>query len=342
MPLFCTYLLHVMSNKYLDRIKDFWESLSRDDDSEDPEGTEREKIVVFAISIVLAFALWMLVNLNREYSIGIELPIEVGNVTADLALAEELPETVTANINGSGWDLISMYNNPPQLYLDVSGEEVNLFEQAQRQISGVSNVTVQTVEPLYLQVKMEPRESKKVPVVSNVDISFASQYGFLSQPRLQPDSVTIRGAASHIADISEWPTESLTFSNVNENLSTTINLQEPSSLVTLSQTSVQYAAEVVEFTEGEVNVEVETRDFPVGNVVTFSPSSVDVKYRVPLDEYADFTQGQTFTAYVNYEQIQQDTTGFVAPQIEKMTGATYIRIRSVQPREVAYFTIIEN
>lgn len=331
-----------MANKFTNRIKKAWNSLSRVSGDDESEGLDREKVVVFAISLILAFCLWMIVNLNRDYSIGIELPIEVGNVSSDQALAEELPKTVTASINGSGWNLISMYNDPPQIFIDVSSQEVNLFEQVQRQLGGVSNVTVQTVEPLYLQVRMEPKEEKKVPIRPMVDVSFRNQYGFLRKPKIEPDSVTVRGAASYLEGITSWPTDSLSISEVNENITETLQLKTPSTLVTLSETSVEYQAEVVQFTEGEVSVPVETRNFPVGAMLRFSPSSIDVRYRVPLQKYASFQQGQTFTAYVDYEQIRQDTTGFVTPQIENVSGDSSITIRSVQPREVGYFTIIGN
>lgn len=331
-----------MANKYLNRIKKAWNSLSRASGDDEMEGLDREKVVVFAISLVLAFCLWMIVNLNRDYSIGIELPIEVGNVISDQALAEELPKKVTASINGSGWNLISMYNDPPQIFIDVTGQEVNLFEQVQRQLGGVSNVTVQTVEPLYLQVRMEPKEEKRVPIRPMVDVSFRNQYGFLNEPQIEPDSVTVRGAASYLEEISYWPTDSLSLSQVDENISKTLQLKSPNTLVTLSENSVEYNAEIVQFTEGEVNVSIGTRNFPVGTMLRFSPSSVDVRYRVPLKEYASFQEGQTFTAYVTYEQVQQDTTGFVTPQVENVSGDSSITVRSVQPREVGYFTIIGN
>lgn len=331
-----------MENKFLNRISDAWHSLLSVKSDSKNKGTDREKVVVFTISVFLAFCIWLIVNLNRDYSLNIDVPVELGNITTDKALAEELPASVTASVTGDGWNLINMYNNPPRIYLDVSGDEINLFEQVRRYMDAISNVRVQTVEPLYLQIRLEDKESKKVPLAPNIEVNFAEQYGFLDSPVITPDSVTIRGASSQLARISRWSTDSLVFNNVKNSFSAEVDLQKPEALITLSQSKVNYRAEVAEYTEGEVTVPIETRDFPVGDVISFSPSSVKIKYRIPLREYAAFNKSRPFRAYVANDQIQQDTTGFVSPQIEKLPEKAHLKVRTVQPSEVAYFMIIDN
>ncbi len=331
-----------MENKFLNRLKDAWQSLLSVKGDSEKKGTDREKVAVFTLSVFLAFCIWLIVNLNRDYNLNIDVPVELGNITTDKALAEELPATITASVTGNGWNLINMYNNPPRVYLDVSGSEINLFEQVRRYMDAISNVRVQTVDPLYLHVQLENKESKTVPLVPNVEVNFADQYDFLDPPVISPDSVTIRGAASRLARISRWPTDSLVLNKVKDSFSMELELRNPESLITLSKSTVNYRAEVAEYTEGEVTVPIETRDFPVGNVISFSPSSVKIKYRIPLSEYAAFNNGRPFRAYVANDQIQQDTTGFVSPQIEKLREKAHLKVRTVQPNEVAYFTIIDN
>jgi hypothetical protein len=331
-----------MKNKILNRLKDAWQSLLSIREDSEKKGTDREKAVVFTISVFLAFCIWLIVNLNRDYNLDVDVSVELGNITSEKALAEELPSTVTASVTGDGWNLINMYNNPPRIYLDVSDNEINLFEQVRRYMGAVSNVRVQTVEPLYLQVRLEDKASKTVPLVTNVKVGFAEQYDFLEPPALDPDSITIRGASSRLARISRWPTDSLVFNNVKDSFSTELELRKPESLITLSQSKVNYSVEVAEYTEDEVTVPIETRDFPVGDVISFSPSSVKIKYRIPLREYAAFNKSRPFRAYVLNEQIQQDTTGFISPQIEKLPEKAHMKVRTVQPSEVAYFMIIDN
>jgi len=204
------------------------------------------------------------------------------------------------------------------------------------------NVLVQTVEPLYLQLNLEEKQSKKVPVISNVNVDFAKQYGFFTKPEIIPDSITVSGATSRVENIDRWPTEVLKLNRINKSISTEVALIEPPSLIRLSQEQVQYRAEVAEYTEAEITVPVETRDFPAGLNVTFSPLSVDIKYQIPLKEYAALKNSRPFAAYVTYSQIKQDTSGFVEPQVDELLEKNYLNVRKITPSKVAYFTIIRN
>ena len=329
-----------MAESFKEKLKGLWDSLTRKSSEEAMSGIGREKIIVFVVSLILAFSIWLVVNLNRDYNINLKVPIVMGNISTDQALAEELPDEVTASVNGDGWSLMNMYQSPPEVYIDVTQPEVNLFEQIRQQISATSNVTIQTVDPLSLQLNLEKKESKKVPVVSNVNVNFVQQYSFLADPVLDPDSIIVQGAASRIRNISQWPTQSLELQNVKQNVVTEVALKEPSSLITLSQTEVQFRGEVAEFTEAEASVPVETRDFPSSSNITFSPSNVSIIYQIPLAEYAQYKDAQAFTAYITYEQIQQDTSGFVQVQVEKLLNEGHLNFRQASPAKVAYFTVI--
>lgn len=324
-----------------DKLKGFWDMLIRKSDEEAMSGIGREKIIVFLISLLLAFSIWLVVNLNRDYSIKMDVPIVMGNISTDQALAEELPRKVTASVSGDGWSLINIYQSPPKVYIDVSKPQVNLFEQIRQQISATSDVTVQTVNPLSLQLNLELKESKKVPVISNVHTDFAPQYGFLTQPVMDPDSVVVQGAASRIQNINKWPTEALNLQNISGNINTMVELKPPSSLIRLSRSRIQYRAEVAEFTEAQITVPVQTRDFPTGMQVNFSPSTVQIIYQIPLGEYAAFEGQQAYRAYVTYQQIQQDTTGFVEVRVEKLLKEAHLNFKRVMPSKVAYFTVID-
>src|SRR5699024_10438893 len=193
----------------------------------------KEKTIAFLITIVLAFSLWIIVNLNRDYTLNIDIPVVLGQITTDKALAEELPQQVTASISGEGWSLLNVYKNPPSVFVDVSEQEVNLFEQVRRQLSSISNVTVQKVNPLTLQLNLEARQSKKVPVVSNVQINFSGQYDFLGSPHLSPDSITVFGAASIIESINQWPTDTVEFNDVESGFTANIALKGAGPLLEL-------------------------------------------------------------------------------------------------------------
>lgn len=317
-----------------------WHNLVKKSDEDDIAGVGRERIVVFIVAFILALCLWLMVNLSLVYNLNINLPIKLGAVPADQALVEDLPEQATVSVTAEGWKLINLYNNPPSINIDVTDTEVNLFDQVQQQMNAFSGVSIQKVQPLILTVDLEKRITKKVPVRSRIQVAFKKQYDFLDAPRLEPDSITVNGAVSLVEDINDWPTDSVQIKNVTTDLSRPVALKTPGELIGLSQSSVMYNADVAQYTEGEAKVELTTRNMPQGRLVSYSPSAITVKYDVPITEYAQVQDQKPFRAFVNYNQIEQDSTGFVTPQIEQTTENHHIHIRSFQPSNIAYFMVL--
>ncbi|HEX6981354.1 MAG TPA: CdaR family protein [Balneolaceae bacterium] len=328
------------SEQFKEKISDVWHNITTQTD-EDAADMGRERMVVFIVSLILALCLWLMVNLSRDYNLNIQLPVSLGAVPEDRALAENLPESATVSVMGEGWKLINIYNNPPVINVDVNDEQVNLYSQVQQQMN-IPRIEVQKVQPLILTLELQERITKKVPVRPNVEVSFEEQYGLTGSPTIQPDSVTISGAASLVQDIYAWPTDSVHFTDVSQNLSRVVELKTGNELISLSQNQVIFNADVAQFTEGEAEVEISSRGFPEGRDVTFSPTSITIKYNVPIKEYPQIADSKVFNAYVTYEQILQDSTGLVTPQIEQVIDEKYnIKISSFNPGQVSYFRIVD-
>ncbi|PAU94085.1 hypothetical protein CK503_07680 [Aliifodinibius salipaludis] len=328
--------------EYKEKLLTGWKSLLQKSNEDEIAGFGRERIIVFIVALILAMALWLMVNLSRDYTLNIELPIQLGAVPTERALVSDLPTTATVSVTGEGWKLINLYNNPPTINIDVNDQEVNLFDQVQQQMNATLNINIQRVQPQNLTVELGDRVSKKVPVRSAVKTSFSEQYGFLNPPIITPDSITIDGAASLLEDIEEWSTKSIQIDNVKEDIARTVPLESPSEVINLSQDEVSFEADVVEYTEGEMQANISTRNLPPGRMVSYSPLAVRIKYDVPIEEYADVQDENPFEVYVSYQQVLEDSTGFVTPQIEENNERYHIKLRSFQPRRVAYFIVLDN
>lgn len=159
---------------------------------------------------------------------------------------------------------------------------------------------------------------------------------------LNPDSVTISGGASQIKNIHQWPTDSLLKTDVKKDLSLKIPLKNPSPLVQISPHKINYQAKVVKLTSDKVTVPITKLDFPPGRMVTLIPSSIIIKYEVPLKEYSKVSNTIPFKAVITYQQLKQDSTGFLRPKIKQTVKNVHLEIRSIQPSVINYFTVIGN
>lgn len=310
-------------------------------DEEEVTFLRREKVIVFIGAYIMAVALWFIVNLSGSYSIDVNLPVEPGNVPEDMALTEELPKFVEAGVSGDGWQLLSLYNDPPTVVINIENEEVNLFDQVRQRLSYLQDVDISKVQPLMIRLDMEAKVSKKIPVVLNTDIEFQNRFGMIGEPVISPDSITITGATSRISDINEWVVgDTLRLREVRNDISTTIPLQEETGVISLSDSEISYKADISEFTEGETTVYIRTRGLPRGQNVTFNPASLTITYDVPIEQYADVEKVQPYEAYVPYSEILEDSTGYVTPDVELVEKSYELRLRNFKPKAVAYFTVI--
>jgi YbbR domain-containing protein len=332
----------ITENEIIKRIKSFLTPGTKPGAEEtEARFIRRERVIVFIAAYIMAISLWFIVNLSGSFSININIPVEPGNVPDNMALTEELPEFVQVSISGDGWQLLNLYNDPPTVVINIEENEINLFDQVRQRLSYLQDIDIAKVQPLLLSVNMEPKVSKRVPVKINTDITFQNRFGLVGEPVFSPDSITITGAQSKISDINEWEVQdTLKLASVREDISVSLALEDSEGVIELSETEIIYEANVSEFTEGETTVYIRTRDLPRGQNVNYNPSSVTIKFDVPIEQFAEVEKVRPYEVYVPYSKILEDETGFVTPDVEQTAEQFELRLRSFQPKAVAYFTVL--
>jgi len=323
-----------------DKFSEFVEGQWDLDDDDENKIFSRQKVIGFLFAMLLSVSLWVIVNMGRDYNVSMSIPIEITNMPGDVALSSEIPDTAAVSVSGEGWSLFNLYMNPPLISLSVESQQVNMFEQVRQQIGSVSDVNVMQVDPMFLELETEQRITKRAPVGSKINLSTSDQYGIIGTPTFTPDSVTISGPASRVEELEYWNTRESDVQDVDTDLELTIDLEEPGRGIEINPDQVLFEAEVAEFTEAQVRIPVRSRGLPSGVAITFSPSSIMVRYNVPIQQYSDVQNIRPFIAYVDYERIEADTTGLIRPVIEKVTDDYDVRLRSFQPTRVSYFSIL--
>lgn len=309
---------------------------------DDMRAARRERIAVFAVAYIMAMSLWFIVNLNGDYNISINVPVEPGSIPDDMALVEKLPEFVQVDVSGDGWKLVNLFNNPPSVEIDITEGEVNLFDQVRQRFTVEQDVSVLKVQPILVNIGLEPKITKKIPIRLNTDIQFMTRYGLIGKTSINPDSLYITGATSQVTDISEWVIpDTLFLQDVRDDILATIPIQSIDPLIEPSIEEIELTGNVSEFTEGEASVYIRTRGLPRGQVINYNPSAVLIRFDVPLEQYAEIQNIRPYEVYVPYSEILEDSTGFVTPDIELTATQYQIKLRSFQPKAVAYFSVVD-
>ncbi len=314
-----------------------------DSGSEEQENSffTREKIQAFLFAFIFSISLWFVVNLGRDYNVTMKVPLQVTNLSEDVSLSTDIPDNASVSLSGEGWNLINVYANPPTIFLSAENQQVNLFDEIRQQIGSLSDLSVMQVDPILVTIETEEKITKRVPVNPQVELSLREQYGVIGEPAFRPDSVTITGPGSKINDIVSWETEETELSNVARNIEMAIDLKPSETRgVRVEPSSIVYRVAIAEFTESEVRIPIRTRNLPSGKAVTYNPSTITVRFDIPIDQYNDVQNTRPFFAYVDYNAIEADETGLITPEIEKATEEFDVRLRNFQPTRVSYFNIL--
>lgn len=299
-----------------------------------------EILVVFLLGCLIAVFLWLMVNLGKEYYLTVNIPLEITNYSDDMAFSTPPPKIITVGVSGEGWNLVSLYRNPPGITFRYEEGLVDITNIVQSQLASYSDVTVQKVNPSFITVEMEPIAVKRVPVIPNLDIRLRTQYEISGSVRVYPDSVTVSGAESIIDTLRFWPTERLQLRNVQQPVNRRLHLVTRDGIQIKDTTQVDVAFDVTEFTEGEIRIYVRARNIPEGQQIRFNPSVISVRYDVPIEFFSEAQEAIPYEAFVSFSDILRDTTGFVVPDVQPTMHDINLRLRSFQPRRVSYFKVI--
>jgi hypothetical protein len=281
--------------------------------------------VSFLVSFFFAFILWLIVNLNGEYEENFKAEILVKNIPQEKALKSDYPESINLKVKGQGWKILPLYFfYRPKIIIDLANAQKNLnihlFNNHRVMFILPRGVQVVSVEPETLNIELDKKATKKVPIALDFEIK-KNGYDFAHPPRLNPDSVTITGAESILEKIQNIQTEKIIIEKTQKYEIAKLPLVNPNKrLITLSDETVEVIYSVDQIAEREFNLPVQVINLPQDKEVILFPPEIKVVLRGALSslvelEYKPNEQDKNLKAFVDYRDVVSDKTGLVKPQV---------------------------
>ncbi|MDA0671394.1 MAG: hypothetical protein O2991_01790 [Bacteroidetes bacterium] len=304
--------------------------------------TRTQRLIAMGISLGIAIILWMLVNLNNTYTTELEVALRLTELPENEVLVTEWPEVATAEVTAEGWQLVSMATNRPvvDVALGDTPSQLNVQALVMTELSSFPGLSTQRVNPVSLALDYEPKVTKKVPIRPAIQLRYEQQHGPFGPWSVQPDSVRITGGQSVVEALEFWSTVDLSLDDVRQTVIRAIPLASAHNGLELDVEAVQFEQPVKQFTEGELTLSIDILGAPLGKEYTLDPSSVTVRFLVPVDQYQDVMQRRPVRAVLAYDVIEDDQTGFVQPEIQKTSEAFVLDWLGVTPVQVAYYDVI--
>lgn len=292
------------------------------------------------LSIIVSCLIWLMISMRESYTVVHAFPIAVVGLPPDTALQSSPPSQLTAEVEGTGWQLLKLYTSEIPIQFEASLSPIDLLRVTSQTLS--PDLITRRVVPAEVTLDLGPRAERTIPVRVEYDIDVVAPFDLVGPLYADPDSVTVSGAETIIGQLSSWPTMQIRRTSVNSSFVERIALADSlHGLVDLSVAVVNVVAEVSEFTENRRLLDVVVVGAPPGsNRVQLMPDQVAVRYTVPIGHFEASALTDSFFATVDYDEILADTTGRVSPLIRLPEGLV-IKDLQIETSRLQYYIILE-
>lgn len=298
---------------------------------------------VYFICVAFAILLWLLTMLGKSYSTEISVPVEFTNLPQNKIVSSVLPTAIKVGVSGRGFNLIKLQVdfaknditfNIDELLHGGRSNRVHISQQDLRERISMQltpSLSVTTINPESIDFTLEEIASKEVPVKLDCNISFNKLYTQKGDIKIEPKSVTIKGAHESIDSIEYITTEPLIKKELNSSIQQEINLV-PTHNVAYSTDKVKVEIDAEQTTEAERNAIINVINLPSNVRMALFPESAKLTYKVGLSRYEESLKDNIHIV-VDYNDTK-DGRSFL--NIKATETPSYIENLTITPQRVEY------
>ncbi len=297
----------------------------------------KKNLHIIIISLLFSVVLWVSISLSNDYFTILKIPVKLMDFPTGYATGNLSPRQVSVKIKGKGWKLISVYLSSDDYFLVPVGTKTG---RRNLKLSNylvdnqwlTTELDVSSISPDTLSFVVEKTISKKLPVVSDLNLNFRSGYGLASPLTITPETTVVTGPATYVEKLSSIPTRAVKFDNLESVTTGTVPLKRYFGMSYMNR-SVQVTLNVQKIVDKNFdNIPVNVVDLPRDRNVLLLPNQISIGVRAGIDVLGKLDTSQ-FNAYVNYREVVLDTLGSVVPHID-MPGNTSLLF--IKPERLRY------
>lgn len=297
----------------------------------------RKKLNIFIASVIFAFILWGSISLSDIYYTNVNVKLTLYNFPQGYTSGSQVPEKIKLRVKGQGWRLVSINVGPEtEFRVSVGGDSgrhnINLYDYLESNRWLLSDVEIINIYPDSLRFFVERIISKKLPVISGLDLEFKPGYGLASDIVLRPDTVVVSGPISLLKSMKEIRTVDKSLDLLDSKTKLEANLPVMNG-IEYSANLVEVILDIQRIVDKQFeNIAVDVIDIPQRKEVVLLPNKIGFNVRGGIEILGKLKTEQ-FHAYVRYQSLVQDTTGSVTPILEMPKNVT---LQYLKPDRLRY------
>jgi YbbR domain-containing protein len=302
---------------------------------------QQRKVSLFAMCILVSALVWAVFAMSNNYMYRMEAPVEYVNAPEKKAFHPLQSDTVTLQIEGSGWQLLFSRLRLPSkaIHVDISALRTRNWVSFSSQLGYVNRQfdatqRVVSVSPDTLYFDFSRQSSKKVPVKLNTNLTFRPQYDIIDTIRLSPAYVTLTGPLDDLAGIDHWETDTLSARNINADLVARIGLRRKRQTnINIYPSMIEVRVPVGEVTEKVLDLPVKVEHGERYSSVKLLPEKIRLTVMVSLRDFAR-TNADSFEAVVDLNDWVNRRTSSLPVLITR--SPDFCRVLKIEPQNVDF------
>jgi YbbR domain-containing protein len=283
-----------------------------------------KQIFVFLFFVAAASVGWLMNRLSTDYLRTISYHINFYN-SSDMRRIFNVETDVTAQVNMNGF-LAMRYNISEQniIKIDINDKVLSktknfvlssdIFQKFSEQLGDGKKLISLSPDTIYFSYV--DLQSKRLPIIPNLQLKFASEYMQSGNIILKPDSIWITAEQNVLDSITEIQCIAQKHENLNKPISGALEV-DMSKLnnVSVQQQKIQFKVNVERYSEATITVPLQLTNKPDSlDVMTF-PRDIEVKYRADIQNFAKI-KASDFKLIADFNDFEKSISGNLKVKIE--------------------------
>lgn len=285
---------------------------------------KNRKINVFFLFLLMAFIILIFSKLSNEFTNTITFDINKINVPQENVILNDSTAKLNVTLKTHGFKWLSYYVNSPKITIDFSKDvtktkstfiwdKANMYTEEQFG----DNVQVINISPDELVFQYDTNLVKKIPIILDLDVAFASGFDLTGNYKILPDSILVVGPDIIASKVTNVQTETLKLNDVKSNISRKVKLKLPNNKdLNFSLSEIEVAATVEKYTEGTLKIPVSVINVPKNMTVNYFPKEVVVVYYTSLKDFKNVNTND-FVVECDFSAIA-DQQPYLTPTLIKI------------------------
>ncbi len=292
---------------------------------------------VVALCFTTATVFWLFNSLNKSHTTNVRFPIRFEYDHQKYVPAEPLPQHVTLNLSGNGWDLFRKHFG-----LKIPTLIIPLDKTEAKQISGysllsvfasqITTLKINFVVTDSLRIHLDEKRVRKFRLTANLSgIAYKKGFGRISPIVILPDSSELTGPKSILSKMPDSIVLNLQEKRLDENFRGEIEIALPASeFISRNPPLAEVMFEVGEMIEVSKWVKIKPGKVPWG--MELVNDSVQVLLQAPQKTTDNLASSQMW-ASLDFSTLKKGETRRFLPRVEGLPAwVSVVKIDSITVR----------